>query len=165
MEKLLKASSALAIIAGIILLLGGGWGIYFTHKNIAQENIITPKDAAIPQEPVRGPFTLKAQAEVIRKHTLAMTGNKTYAEMPKQIPKLDDKGNALVDGTGNPLLIANTSRDIWITATTLTTALNLGILTYAFSGVIILLGCISIWNGFILYALWKSAHLPSITKK
>jgi hypothetical protein len=45
------------------------------------------------------------------------------------------------------------ARDIWITATTLTTALNLGILTYVFSGLIILLGGISIWTGVVFRAL------------
>lgn len=155
MKKLLKISSVLAIIAGIVLVIGGIWGICFTYKNIAQEKIVTPADASIPEKPVRGPFTLKAQADIIRDHTLKSTGGKTFAEMPRQIPKLDEKGQPVLGSDNKPVMTANTARDIWITATTLTTALNFGIITYVFSGLILLLGCISIWTGVVFYALSK----------
>ena len=73
--------------------------------------------------------------------------------MPRQISKLDDKGNSVLDEKGNPIMVENTARDIWITATTLITALHLGILAYIFSGMILLLGFISIWTGIVFYAL------------
>mgnify|MGYP001609442230 CR=1 FL=1 len=158
MKKLLIISSALAIAAGIILVGGGIWGIYFTYKNIAQEKIVTPADATIPKKPVRGPLTLKAQADIIRKHALKSTEGKTFAEMPRQIPKLDENGQQILGTDGNPVMTANTARDIWITATTLTTALNLGIMTYVFSGLILLFGCISIWTGIVFYALSRRAN-------
>jgi len=153
MKKLLVTSSVLAILAGIVLVAGGIWGIYFTYKNVANEKIVTPKDSAIPEKPVRGVLTLKAQADIIREHTLRMTGGKTFSEMPRQIPKLDDSGKPLLDAEGNPVMVANTTRDIWITATTLITALHLGILTYIFSGMVLLFGFISIWTGIVFYAL------------
>ena len=159
MKKLLKVSSLLAFVAGIILVIGGVWGICFTYKNIAQEKIVTPSDASISSKPVSGPFTLKAQADIIREHTLSMTNGKTYAEMPRQIAKLDESGKVILDKDGKPVMVANTARDIWITATSLTTALNLGILTYVFSGLIILLGCISIWTGIIFNILSKRNSL------
>ena len=153
MKKLPRMSSVLAIVAGIVLVVGGIWGIFFTYKNIAQEKIITPADASIPEKPVLGPLTLTAQADIIRHHTLTTTGGKTFAEMPRQIVKLDANGQPVLDADGKPVMTANTTRDIWITATTLTTALNLGILTYVFSGLILLLGFISIWTGIVFYAL------------
>jgi hypothetical protein len=153
MKKLLTVSSFLAIIAGIVLVGGGIWGITFTYTNVAAEKITTPDDAPIPGVPVRGPFTLKAQADTIRKHTLAATGGKTFAEMPRQIPKLDTSGSPVLDADGKPVMVANTTRDIWITATTLITALHLGIITYAFSSFIILFGLISIWTGITFRAL------------
>jgi len=153
MKKLLVTSSVLAILAGIVLVAGGIWGIYFTYKNVANEKIVTPKDSAIPEKPVRGVLTLKAQADIIREHTLRMTGGKTFSEMPRQIPKLDDSGKPLLDAEGNPVMVANTARDIWITATTLITALHLGVLTYIFSGMVLLFGFISIWTGIVFYAL------------
>lgn len=155
MKKLLKVSSCLAIIAGIVLVAGGVWGIYFTCQNIEREKIVTPKDASISEKPVKGPFTLKAQADVIRKHTLNITGGKTYAEMPRQVQKLDANNQPVFDQEGKPVMVENTARNIWITATTLTTALNLGILTYVFSGLILLFGLISIWTGIVFYKLGK----------
>ncbi len=159
MKKILNVSSIVAIIAGAILVIGGVWGIFFTYKNIAQEKITTPQDASISQRRVLGPFTLKAQADIIRKHTLESTQNKTFAEMPRQIQKTDDQGSLIFDSEGKPVMVPNTSRDIWITATTLTTALNLGILTYVFSALIILLGFISIWTGIVFRFLAnREAH-------
>lgn len=134
MKKLLIISSLLAIIVGFTLVLGGSWAAIFTYQNVSQEKIVTPKDAPIPNVPVRGPLTLKSQADIIREHTLKATGGKVYAEMSR-----DDE-----------------QRSMWVTATTLTTALHLGIITYLFSGVIILLGLISIWTGILFSSLSKN---------
>jgi len=155
MKKLLIVSAVLAIIAGLILVAGGVWGLSFTYTNIARENITTPDDATLPGVPVRGPLTLKTQADIIRFHTLRTTGGKTYAQMPRQVPQLDVGGIPMVDASGTPILKANTARDMWITATTLTTALNLGIISYAFSAFTILFGLISLWTGVTFYALSK----------
>lgn len=153
MKKIFLASSFLAIIAGLVLVSGGIWGISFTYTNVAMENITTPDDASIPGVPVRGPFTLKTQADIIRKHTLRMTEGKTFAEMPQQIPKIDADGKPIVGKDGKLAMTANIARDIWITATTLITALNFGILAYAFSAVAFLLGLFFVWIGVIFYAL------------
>ena len=154
-KRILFISSTLALIAGITLTIGGVWGISFTYTNVSQENITTPSDASIPNTSVKGPFTLKSQADVIRNHTLNSTEGKTYAEMPRKVPKFDDNGNQLLDVSGEPVMVSNEARNIWITATTLMTALNLGIVTYAFSGLIILFGLVSIWTGIIFYILGK----------
>lgn len=159
MKTLLGFSSVAASVLGIALVVGGVGGIYFTYQNIARENIVTPSDADFPEQPVRGPLTLKAQADIIRKHTLEMTGGKTYAEMPRQVPKLDENGAQILDAEGKPVMTANTARDIWALATTLTTALHLGILAYAFSGLLVLFGLVLLWAGVVLNALGKRALL------
>src|SRR3990167_310466 len=155
MKKMLLVSSFVAIIVGLALVGGGVWGIAFTYTNVARENITTPDDASIPDVPVRGPFTLKAQADIIRTHTLRMTEGKTFAEMSRQIPKLDVDGKPILGEDGKPVMTANTARDIWITATTLITALNLGIFAYAFASLTLLIGLFSISTGIIFYALHR----------
>ncbi len=155
MKKLLTLSSVLAILVGIIMVIGGVWAIMFTYQNVEREKIVTPEDASIPNTPVRDPLTLKAQADVIRKHTLKVTNDKVYAEMPQQVAKPDASGSAVLGTDGKPVMVPNAARNIWVTATTLTTALNLGIITYLFSGLIILFGLVSIWTGIVFGALSK----------
>lgn len=133
MKRLLVVSSILAVVVGLVLVGGGLWAVIFTYQNVTREHIVTPEDAAIPATPVRGPLTLHAQANIIRQHTLSRTGGQVYAQMAR-----DDE-----------------NRDLWITATTLMTALHLGLLTYFFSGLIILFGFISIWTGVVFGALSK----------
>jgi len=155
MKKILKVSSLLAICAGIIMVFGGIWGMVFTYKNVVREKITTPEDASIPNTLVSGPLTLKSQADIIRYHTLKTTNGKTYSEMPRQIPKLDKDGSPLLDEKGEVVMMPNDARNMWITATTLTTALNLGIITYVFSGLVLLFGLISIWTGIVFNLLSK----------
>lgn len=155
MKKLLHISSVLTVIVGIVLVVGSIWGMCFTYRSIARENIVTPADASIPNKSVRGPFTLKAQADIIRKHTLTSTGGKTFAEMPRQIAKLDESGQPVFDAEGKPVMVANTARDMWITATTLTTALNMGILAYALCAMALLFGLFLLWVGVVTRAFAK----------
>ena len=155
MKKLLIISSILAVLVGVIMVIGGAWGIMFTYQNVAMEKIVTTDDASIPNKPVRDPMTLKAQADVIRKHVLNTTNGKTYAEMPQQVAKLDASGSAVIGKDGKPVMIPNAARNIWITATTLTTALNLGIIAYLISGLTILFGLSSVWIGVVFGALSK----------
>ena len=155
MRKLLLVSFWISFIAGLLLLVGGIFGLYFTYANVARENITTPPDASIPSKPVRGPLTLKAQADVIRKHTLASTGGKTFAEMPRQIEKLDADGNPVLGADGKSVMVENTARNMWVTATTLTTALNTAIFAYAFSAFLILFGILLLLDSFVVRAMGK----------
>lgn len=157
MKKILKVSAVFAIVAGIIIVIGGLWGITFTYKNIAQEKIVTPDDAKTPNTQVRGPLTLMAQSEIIREHTLKSTGGKTYAEMPRQIAKVDANGKEVLDVKGATVMVPNTARDMWVTATSLTTALHLAVFSYVFSGLIILFGLISLWTGIVFNMLSKKS--------
>lgn len=155
MKNKLQFGGYLAIIAGLVLVIGGVWGISFTYKNVAQEKIVTGEDASIPNAKVIGPLTLKSQADIIREHTLKITEGKTYAEMPRFIEKKDDKGNIVLDKEGKAVLIENAARNIWITATSLTTAINLAIMSYAFSALIILFGLVSLFTGYLFLELSK----------
>lgn len=155
MKDLLKVGSIVGITVGVLLVIGGIWGIVFTYKKIVQEKIVTPTDSAMPQQAVRGPRTLMIQADTMRMHTLKMTEGKTYAEMPRQIPKLAADGKPVLDNNGQPMMMENTDRNIWVTATALTTALNVGILTYALCAFVIVCGLLFIGGGIIFYALGR----------
>lgn len=149
----LKFSSGLAIVVGILMVAGGIWGICFTYKNVSRENIITPNDASIPGKHVRGPLTLKSQSDIIREHALRMADGKTYAEMPRMVPETDSFGRQVLDEKGEVKMIPNKARETWVTAMALITALNLAIVTYIFSFLILLFGFVSIWTGIIFYSL------------
>lgn len=155
MKKLPTLASASLLCIGSIFILGGIWGIYFTYQNIAQENIVTPKDAWLAEKPVRGPLTLKAQTDVIRKHTLGTTNNQTYAQMPRQIEKKDEQGKTVLDTAGKPIMVENQARNMWVTATSLNTALNLALLAYAFSAATIVIGLMAIINSYLFYSFNK----------
>lgn len=150
MKKLFQVSVFLIGLIGLVLVGGGIWGLAFTASNVAREKITTPDDSAQPGVLVRGPLTLKVQADIIRKHTLKTTDGKTFSEMPRQIPKVGPDGRPILDEKGQPVLTANTARDLWITATTLVTALNLGLLAYGFFGLMLICGLVFILLSFAL---------------
>lgn len=156
MKTFFKISAWAGIVSGLVMFVGGFWGVYFTYQNISREKITTPTDASIPGVSLRGPLTLQSQVNIIRAHTLKTTNGKTFAEMPRQIPKVDATGKAVLDADGKPVMIPNTARDIWITATTLMSALNLAILAYAFFGLLLFLGLAFGWSGVVLLILAKN---------
>ena len=153
MKKILLTSAIFSFVFGLLLVIGGIWGTAFTYERVARENIITPDDASLPNVPVRGPFTLMAQADIIRTHTLRMTDGKTFAQMPRQIPTLDAASKPMLDENGKPVMTDNAARDIWITANALMTALNLGVFAYALCTLAIILGLFLLSNGVILHTL------------
>jgi hypothetical protein len=82
-----------AVIFGLVL---AGAGLFMVQQGrsahtevrdtLSSERIVTPEDAGIPLAPVTGPDEAKAQAEIIRKHALTLTGGKTYAELARDDP-------------------------------------------------------------------------------
>jgi hypothetical protein len=157
MNKKLLVAAVVFFIAGAFMMIGGIGGITYTYKSISAENITTPKDATIPEAQVRGPFTIKAQADAIRMHTMTRTGGLTFAKMPRTIPKLDENKNPVLDEKGEPVMVPNELRSgAWMPALTLTTSLQLAIVTYAFSLLSLVLGFLFIVNGCVFLALRKN---------
>jgi hypothetical protein len=155
MKNKLKIVGMFGGIVGVILIIIGVWAMCFTYNNVTRENIVTGADASIPNSKVAGPLTLKSQADIIREHTLRITNGQTYAEMPRQIAKLDTEGKEILDANGEVVLVDNVARNTWITATTLTTSINLALLAYGLSLLTILLGLMSMINGYIFCELSK----------
>jgi hypothetical protein len=75
------------IIIGALMVIGGIAAWIGVTVQLSEENITVAEDAAFLQgAPVVDPLTAWAQAEVIQKHTLEITGGQTYAELDQDDP-------------------------------------------------------------------------------
>lgn len=77
----------IAIIAGAVMIIGGGvtWGM--VTSQLKAENITIPDDASMfPGKQVQGPLTAFAQADIINEHALEASEGKTYAELDGDDP-------------------------------------------------------------------------------
>ena len=118
MNKVMAVVAATLIVVGIGSAAGGVAGAVETRSQAISENVVTGDDASIPEAAVVGPLTMKSQADNILKHTLGITDGARYSEMDREDP----------------------TRDIWVTSTTLRTALHLGVMAYALSAFAVVLG-------------------------
>ena len=122
------------IAASIVLIAFGIGAIYMgingrsqVRNDLAAEQIVGTDDSTIPGQSVDTGSEAQAFAAVIRKHTLEATGGQTYSQMERFIgkdgkPTSDEKAAAINEATGKP--VENGLRNMWVTATALTTALN-----------------------------------------
>ena len=154
---LLTVVAIAAIVVGTFSALGGLGGAIYTYRTAAAENITTPADAAIAEVPVRGPLSMWAQSDIITHHQLDSTGGLRDSEMERMVPQLDENGEVVLDEAGEPVMVENTARGSWVTATTLTTVLGLGILSYAFSAFALAVGAIMVGLGLVALKLRKVA--------
>jgi hypothetical protein len=97
------------------------------RDDLAREQIVGTEDSSIPGQKVDTGSEAQAFADVMRKHTLEATGGQTYAQMGRFLdengkPTSDEKAAAVDPKTGKP--VENGLRNMWVTETALTTALN-----------------------------------------
>jgi hypothetical protein len=163
-------SGGLLILFGIVVIVLGLWAFWFTRDNIKEEGIVfgSADDPAVAEhaeqwagEPVETGSQALAFAEIMREHTLESTDGLTYAEMgrfqsaadPSDKAGTNDEAEAAKDENGEP--ISNGARDIWVTETALTTALNLGFMAEMLSIFSIVVGVALLLSGvgFVLLAL------------
>jgi hypothetical protein len=143
------AASVILIAFGIGSIGVGIWGINYTRDQLKNEQIVGSPDMtpdAIKTEAQQAGLTnvdlptcsvagetvdtgkeAKCFASYMRVHTLEATGGQVYSEMPRFLDKngkpTSDEAQAAKDpATGAP--VANHARDIWVTYTALSTALN-----------------------------------------
>ncbi|MDR6906524.1 hypothetical protein J2X63_002210 [Agromyces sp. 3263] len=82
-----RFAGIVGIIVGALMVVGGIAAWIGVTVQLSEENITVAEDAAFMQgAPVTDPLTAWAQAEVIQKHTLELTGGKTYAELDQDDP-------------------------------------------------------------------------------
>jgi hypothetical protein len=131
MSKFLKyagiAASVVLIAFGVGSIVTGINGRDRVQSDLAKEQIVGTPDSTIPGQLVDTGSEAQAFAKVMRKHTLEATGGQTYAQMPRYLDKTgkgtnDETAAATDPKSGAP--VANPARNIWVTETALTTALN-----------------------------------------
>jgi len=122
------------IVASIVLIAFGIGALYmgidgrsYVRENLAAEKIVGTEDSTIPGQLVDTGAEAQAFAKVMREHTLESTGGKTYSEMGRFLTAdgtdtNDEKAAAINEQTGKP--VENGLRNLWVTETALTTALN-----------------------------------------
>src|SRR5262245_28962835 len=120
------AASVILIAFGIGSITIGAMGVNEVRDTLARENIVGTPDSSIPGQKVDTGSEAKAFADVMRHHTLESTGGVVYADMGRfldaQGNPTSDEAKAAKDENGQP--VANRARELWVTETALTTALN-----------------------------------------
>jgi hypothetical protein len=133
-------AGAVLIVFGAVAIYMGATGYNTTRDAIADEGITfgSADDPAVAKyasqwagEEVKTGEQARAFAKIMREHTLESTGGLTYAEMgrfqsaanPDDPAGTSDEEAAAKDENGQP--VSNGARNIWVTETALTTALNM----------------------------------------
>lgn len=122
------AASCVMIAIGIGAIAVGFDGRSTVRDELARENIVgTPDMKKVANEKVDTGQEARDFAAGMRVHTLADTKGLTYAEMPRFLdengkPTADEKAAAVDPKSGEP--VSNPARNLWVTETALTTALN-----------------------------------------
>lgn len=153
----LLVAGTLAIVVGLGAMAGGSFGAWYTWDQAVAQDVVTPDDAAIPETAVRGPFTMWAQADIITHHQLDNTEGLYYSQMDREIPAVDENGEAILDENGEAVMAPNEARASWLNATTLTTALSLGILSYALAGLAFAMGATLVAVGYVFLHIRRKA--------
>jgi len=175
-------SGGVLILFGIAVIVLGIWAFGFTRDSIEQEGIVfgSASDPAVAEhaeqwagQPVETGSQALAFAEIMREHTLNATGGLTYAQMgqyqsaadPADPVGTNDESDAAQDENGQP--ISNGARDIWVTETALTTALNVGYMAEMLSIFSIVVGVALLLSGigFVILALavfGRGAHSEAV---
>jgi hypothetical protein len=155
----LLVAGILAMTVGFGAMAGGVFGAWYTWDQAVAQDIVTPDDAAIPEAPVRGPFTMWAQADIINHHQLDSTEGLYYSQMDRMIPAVDENGEAVLDEAGEAVMVPNEARASWINATTLISALSLGIMSYALSAFAFMTGLTLAVVGYVFIYIRRKAVL------
>jgi len=150
-------AGVILIAFGVVAILMGMNGRSEVRDSLARENIVGTPDSTIPGQKVDTGAEAKAFADVMRAHTLESTGGQTYAEMGRF---LDEQGNATSDEeaaaigpNGRP--VENPLRQLWVTETALTTALNMSYLAeqIALFGIVVGFALLLSGIGFVVLAV------------
>jgi len=182
------AASVILILFAIGSIGAGIWGIHYTRDQLKLEQIVGSPDmtpSAIKTEAQQAGLTnvdlptcsvagetvdtgeeAKCFASYMRVHTLEATGGQVYSEMPRFLDKngkpTSDEAQAAKDpATGAP--VANHARDLWVTYTALSTALNTSFFAEAIGvfGIVMGIALLLVGIGFLVLVLGGIERKPA----
>src|SRR3954466_13132048 len=155
------------IVASIVLiafgagaLIAGINGRSEVRDNLKAEQIVGTPDMAksVANKQVTTGAQAKAFANGMRKHALEATGGQTYSQMGRYLtaagkPTDDEKAAAIDAKTKQP--VENGARNIWVTETALTTALNTSFFAESVATFAIVMGValLLVGGGFLVLTL------------
>ena len=172
MHKLFRTggyfASAVLIAFGIGSVVIGALGFMEVRDTIAREKITATDDARDlgidlePGEPIDTGAEAKLFAQIIRTHALEATGGETYSEMGRYLTEdgedTNDPAEAAKDENGDP--VPNRVRDLWVTATALTTALNTAFMAERIALFSVVMGVALLLTGIGFVVLTRGALKP-----
>jgi hypothetical protein len=155
-------------IAASIVLIAFGAGALFmgvqgrgeVRDNLKREQIVGTPDMAksVANKQVLSGAQAKAFANGMRKHALEATGGQTYSQMGRYLtaagkPTNDEKAAAIDKQSGKP--VENGARNLWVTETALTTALNTAFFAESVAMFAIVMGfaLLLVGGGFLVLTL------------
>jgi len=152
-------ASVVLLVLGVAFIAVGFNGRDQVRSDLAREQIVGTPDSAIPGQTVDTGEEAQAFADVMRKHTLEATGGQTYAQMGRFLdengkPTSDEKKAAVDPKTKAP--VENPARNIWVTETALSTALNTAYFAESVSTFVVVagFGLLLTGIGFLVLTLW-----------
>jgi hypothetical protein len=164
-------ASTVLIVFGFGAIVVGALGFFEVRDTIRRERITATPDVEEigvdlePGEQIDTGAEAKEFAKIIRTHALEATGDRAFAEMGRFLTpegeETSDEAEAAVDEeTGRP--VENPARNIWITATAFTTALNTAFLAERIALFSIVMGVALLLTGIGFLVLTRAA-LPART--
>ena len=165
------------IIAGAVLIIFGAAAIYMgvdgrttVRDSLKQEQIVfgAADDPAVAkfasqwaEKPLETGTQARAFAQIMHEHALEGADGLAYAQMGRFVSAADpesaagtsDEAAALKDEKGNP--VSNSARNTWVTATALSTALNMSYMAeqMALFGIVVGIALLLSGIGFIVLVL------------
>lgn len=183
-KKLLEIGGFIAggvmVLFGVVAIFMGVTGFTTTRDAIKDEGITfgSADDPAVAKyadqwagEQVTNGDQARAFAQIMREHTLESSGGLTYSEMgryesaadPSDPAGTNDPTAAAKGKSGQP--VSNGARDLWVTETALTTALNVSYMAerLAVFGIVVGVALLLTGIGLVILAfLVFSRVLPAV---
>ena len=169
-----KLYSYAGIAASVVLIAFGAGSLYMgfdgrdrVRDDLAREMIVGTEDSSIAGQKVDTGAEAQEFAATIRKHTLESTEGLTYAQMGRFLdengkPTSDESMAAIDPESGQP--VENGLRNLWVTSTALSTALNTAYFAESVATFAIVMGFALLLTGIGFLVLTARVLLPATAR-